>query len=106
MTEVTESFWEMLDRRRREAEACRPAVQADADTSALLTLARSGGLLGANKPQTRAIGERANARGGLTEMQRVAMLLRSGYPHGEGGEDGWHPGELECAWDKIGLWRW
>lgn len=95
-----------IERREREAEAARPAIDRDPNARELLQIARKGGLLGNNKSRTRTVGRRVNMQGGFAYMQHVAMLLRAGYPNGEGGADGWHPGELECAWDKIGLWRW
>src|SRR4051794_25277937 len=102
---MTGRFWEALKRIDRQAELTKLLIQQDSDALQLLEIAQQGGLLGANKPLVRAIGERLNARGGIEEMRRVAMLLRTGYPCGEGGEDGWHPGELEPAWDGVGVWR-
>lgn len=34
------------------------------------------------------------------------MTIRAHFPHGDGREDGWHPGEIEAAWNGIGDWVW
>lgn len=69
-----------------------------------LSILRAGEALNVGREQLREIGEMLNRIDGISAMRMVAMAIRYMYPGGEGGEEGWHPGELDHAWDGIGEW--
>lgn len=87
-------------------EQARPAIAAVPDAKELLAICQQNGILTTNRAIVHAIGERLNARGGIAEMRRILRLIHAGYPYGEGGERGWHPAEVEAAWNGIGTWVW
>lgn len=76
------------------------------DSEALIALLRNGRALKEDRHLVRAIGERLHRAGGFTAMQAAATFVRSSFPNGEGGEDGWHPAEIDAVWSGIGDWRW
>ena len=69
-----------------------------------LEILRKGEALNVGRERLWEIGETINEAGGISDMQKVAATIRYMYPHGAGTEDGWHPGELDHAWDGIGEW--
>jgi hypothetical protein len=60
--------------------------------------------LGADRDAVRVIGEQLYADGGIKQMRRILLLIQTAYPNGYGGKEGWHPAEIDTAWDGIGEW--
>ena len=75
------------------------------EATALVTISQNCKILTEDRPRVREIGERLNAAGGIEAMRKALMIVCRQFPHGDGREDGWHPAEIESAWDGIGGWR-
>lgn len=76
------------------------------DVDKLIEILRRRTALKSERKTVREIGERINKEGGFSAMVDTCMQIRKRFPNGEGGENGWHPAEIEAAWDGIGDFRW
>jgi len=82
------------------------------EAAELIRILRCQKALTTDRPKVRAIGERLHKRGGFKAMQSTAMEVRNQFPTGERFSDepesdnGWHPAEIDQAWDGVGEWRW
>jgi hypothetical protein len=73
-------------------------------TEELISILRTGHALTTGRARMAEIGNSLNELG-LNAMRQVAADIRSRFPGGEGGANGWHPAEIDYAWDGIGDWR-
>lgn len=68
-------------------------------------LLQSRQALGRRRAEVEALGHRLFGLGGMDAMMLVEQTVRRMYPHGQGGETGWHPRELSVCWSGVGTWR-
>jgi hypothetical protein len=81
-----------------------PGFRRASEVREMLAILRRGEALTSERQKIIEIGKRLNASGGFSAMVATAQELRRQFPSGEGGEDGWHPAEIDYAWNGIGQW--